>query len=133
MSAATPPPPAALLFIYGTLKRGGSNHHYLRGQHLLGPARTASGWALYSLGRYPGMVPAPAEERGVTGELWAVDAACLAALDELEGLAEGEYSRIPLSLAQPHADLAVQTYRYLRPLTHARRLGDTWPVDSAAE
>jgi gamma-glutamylcyclotransferase (GGCT)/AIG2-like uncharacterized protein YtfP len=30
------------LFVYGTLKRGGSNHHQLASQTFLGPARTAS-------------------------------------------------------------------------------------------
>ena len=29
------------LFVYGTLKRGGSNHAHLAGQKFLGPARTA--------------------------------------------------------------------------------------------
>ena len=68
------------LFVYGTLKRGGSNHHHLAGQTFLGPARTTPGFTLFSLGAYPGLVAAPADTRGVTGELWSVDAACLARL-----------------------------------------------------
>ena len=70
------------IFVYGTLKRGGTNHLFLQGQHYLGAARTVAGYVLYSLGDYPGMVRAPGDTQGVTGELWAVDDACLAELDK---------------------------------------------------
>ncbi|MDI1319207.1 MAG: gamma-glutamylcyclotransferase, partial [bacterium] len=74
------------VFVYGTLKRGGSNHAFLARQRFLGEARTAPGFTLYSLGDYPGMVRAPGDTAGVTGELWVVDDTCLAELDQLEGL-----------------------------------------------
>ena len=41
------------VFVYGTLKRGGSNHSFLAGQRYLGPARTPPGFTLHSLGDYP--------------------------------------------------------------------------------
>lgn len=116
------------VFVYGTLKRGGSNHAFLAGQQFLGAVRTVPGVTLYSLGEYPGMVRAPGDTDGVTGELWRVDDDCLAELDRLEGLDEGLYARIDVLLApNPHAGSA-QTYLYLRPHHSLPPLGSTWPV-----
>lgn len=116
------------VFVYGTLKRGGSNHAFLGGQRFIGEARTVAGFTLYSLGEYPGMVRAPGDTAGVTGELWAVDDGCLAELDRLEGLDEGLYERIDVILApNPHAPSA-QTYLYTRPHHGLSPIGDTWPV-----
>jgi gamma-glutamylcyclotransferase (GGCT)/AIG2-like uncharacterized protein YtfP len=117
------------LFLYGTLKRGGTNHLFLAGQRFLGAARTAPGFTLYSLGDYPGMVRAPGDTLGVTGELWEVDDACLAELDRLEGLDEGLYERIDVLLAPNPLPGSAQTYLYLRPHHGLPPLGDTWPVD----
>jgi gamma-glutamylaminecyclotransferase len=116
------------LFIYGTLKRGGSNHALLAGQKFLGPARTAPGYTLYSLGDYPGMVAHPADRDGVTGEAWSVDAHCLAQLDQLEGLNEGLYLRTVVPLQPPFANAEVQTYLYACSLVGCTRLGTNWPV-----
>ncbi len=129
-----PSAPPALVFVYGTLKRGGSNHARLADQRFLGPARTAPGFALYSMGEYPGLVADPADLDGVHGELWAVDAPALARLDAFEGVDEGLYARvhIPLSAwpetvpasSPPHA----WVYLYLRDLEGRPKLGDNWPV-----
>jgi gamma-glutamylaminecyclotransferase len=119
------------LFIYGTLKRGGSNHAFLADQRFLGTVRTAPGFTLYSLGDYPGMVRAPGDTAGVTGELWVVDDACLAELDRLEGLGEGLYERADVVLAPNHLASSAQTYLYLRPHHGLPPVGDHWPVGSA--
>lgn len=119
------------VFVYGTLKRGGSNHVFLRGQKFLGEARTAPGFTLYSLGDYPGMVRAPGDKTGVTGELWSVDDDCLAELDRLEGLDEGLYERIDVLLAPNAIAGSAQTYLYLRQLDGLQAFGDTWPVQPA--
>ena len=111
------------IFVYGTLKRGGSNHALLASQRFLGTARTAQGYTLYSLGDYPGMVRAPTDTAGVTGELWAVDDACLQQLDELEGVAEGLYERVPIKPAPPFDDQPVETYLYLGSLAGHAALG----------
>jgi gamma-glutamylaminecyclotransferase len=116
------------VFVYGTLKRGGSNHHFLAGQKFLGEARTEPGYNLYSLGDYPGMVRSTDASHDVTGEVWAVDAACLAELDELEGVAEGLYKRVPVKLAPPFAEQPVESYLYLRDLKGHTSLGVTWPI-----
>jgi len=116
------------VFVYGTLKRGGSNHLFLRGQKFLGDARTAPGFTLYSLGHYPGMVRAPGDTVGVTGELWSVDEECLAELDRLEGLDEGLYERIDVLLMPNDIAGSAQTYLYLRQLDGLAPIGDYWPT-----
>jgi gamma-glutamylaminecyclotransferase len=118
------------VFVYGTLKRGGSNHAFLQGQQFLGDARTQPGFTLYSLGDYPGMVHASGDTAGVTGELWEVDEACLAELDRLEGLDEGLYARVNVLLAPGARAASAQTYLYLRPHHGLAPLGATWPVGS---
>jgi len=114
------------VFVYGTLKRGGLNHHFLAGQKFLGEARTAPGYRLYSLGDYPGMVRSADPTHEVAGEVWAVDAAGLAALDELEGVKEGLYERVPVPLAPPFAGQPVESYLYLRSLEGRPPIGPVW-------
>ncbi len=114
------------VFVYGTLKRGGSNHHFLAGQAFLGEARTAPGYILFSLGDYPGMVRRIGTEDHVLGEVWAVDGAALAALDELEGVGEGLYERVPVQLVAPFAGQPVESYLYLRPIVGHPTLGSVW-------
>ena len=116
------------VFVYGTLKRGGSNHSFLAAQSFLGAVRTAPGYILYSLGDYPGMVRMADDTTGVVGELWAVDDAGLKQLDLLEGVAEGLYERLEVQLAPNRLAGSAQTYLYTRPLPGLPPLGDHWPV-----
>lgn len=115
-----------LVFVYGTLKRGGSNHAFLAGQEFVGPARTAPGFVLYELAGYPGMVAGEGGAAGVTGEVWSVDDPCLARLDGLEGTAEGLYRREAVPLLAPFAGTRVEGYIYLREVDGRRQLGETW-------
>lgn len=125
----SPSPSATLLiFVYGTLKRGGSNHHFMAGQRFVAEARTAPGFVLYTLDGYPGMVADAADRSGVTGEIWAVNPPGLAALDELEGIAEGLYHRVLVPLAVPHNTLRVEGYLYAHSIANRTRLGSTWPI-----
>jgi gamma-glutamylcyclotransferase (GGCT)/AIG2-like uncharacterized protein YtfP len=114
------------LFVYGTLKRGGSNHGFIAGQRFVADARTVAGFRLYELDGYPGMVADPADTDGVTGELWAVDERCLRALDEFEGVHEGLYRRAPVALAGLAESATAETYLYARSIAGRKRLGSTW-------
>ena len=116
----------SLIFVYGTLKRGGSNHHLMAGQKFLGESRTPPGFRLYELGGHPGMIVKSDDPAGVTGEVWSVDAACLAQLDILEGLVEGIYRRVPIKLLPPFADQAVETYLYAQSVKGRTDIGSTW-------
>ncbi len=115
-----------LVFLYGTLKRGGCNHPLLAGQEFCGPGRTAPGFALYVLDGYPGMVPEEGDASGVNGEVWSVEDACLRALDELEGTAEGLYRREPVPMEAPFSERRVEAYLYLRDVAGRRRAGADW-------
>ena len=101
-----------MVFVYGTLKAGGSNHHFMEGQTLVGDAQTAPGFQLIHLGSYPGMVTVPNSAESVVGEVWRIDSKCLAQLDALEGIDEGLYRRESINLLAPFTNENVQTYLY---------------------
>ncbi|MGM0536207.1 MAG: gamma-glutamylcyclotransferase family protein [Pseudomonadota bacterium] len=85
-----------LVAVYGTLKRGLRNHHWLEGAHFLGADRLTSA-TLYDLGPYP--AAKPETSRGVEVEVFAVSARLLAGLDRLEDYrvrtpTHGDYQRV---------------------------------------
>lgn len=71
-----------LVFVYGTLKAGQPNHHWLAQALALGEA-TLPGAVLHDLGPFPMAISG---EGRVLGELYAVDDDALAQLDRLEGV-----------------------------------------------
>lgn len=71
------------VFVYGTLMAGESNHHFMHGATLLGPASTLPAYTLFNFGPYPGMVPVGSH--AIHGELYTISDAMLPALDHLEG------------------------------------------------
>lgn len=115
-----------LIFVYGTLKRGCCNHHFLAGQQFVGEARTAPGFRLYDLGGHPGLVGQPDDTAGVAGEVWAVDAGALVRLDALEGVAEGWYRREPVPLLPPFAGRGVEAYVHPHGISGRREVGSVW-------
>jgi len=119
-------PDLKLLFVYGTLKRGCSNHHFLTGQEFVGEAHTAPGFRLFELSGHPGLVPRAEDRDGVAGEVWAVDAEALVRLDGLEGLAEGMYRRAVIPLREPFANRGIEGYIYNRSVKGKRDMGGVW-------
>jgi len=109
------------IFVYGTLKRGHGNHHYLAGQRFVAEACTLPLYRLYDMGGYPGMIR---DDRGVAveGEIWEVDEDCLARLDVLEDTAGGEYERVVIKLEGG----CVEGYLYLRSVEGRRDAGACW-------
>ena len=84
--------------VYGTLKHGHRNHHWLNGADMLGQDRL-TGITLYDLGPYPGAKLTPST--GVAVEVYAINAEQLARLDQLEGYfhhapSQGLYNRTTL-------------------------------------
>lgn len=69
------------LFVYGTLKKGGYNHHLLKDAKFLGEA-TIFG-KLYSMGSFPAMKEDGEQTSAVHGEVYEVDG--FTKLDRLEG------------------------------------------------
>lgn len=70
------------VFVYGTLKKGMSNHFFLRESRFLGRAATAEPYALYE-DEYPIVTRTPAVGP-VQGEVYEVDDKILRRLDILE-------------------------------------------------
>lgn len=114
------------IFVYGTLKRDHSNHGYLRGQQFIGMAMTQPRYRLHDLGGFPGMVLDEREGTSIHGEVWEVDAECLARLDVLEDISGGEYAREVIPLLAPWDQERIEGYRYLRDVSEARDIGGSW-------
>lgn len=74
---------AHLLFVYGSLKRGFSNHPLLVTAHFVGECRTEARYQLLVFGIYPAL--SEGGDRAIAGELYAVDTRLLFELDEFEG------------------------------------------------
>ncbi|WP_416139930.1 gamma-glutamylcyclotransferase family protein [Halomonas sp. HK25] len=81
-----------LVAVYGTLKRGLRNHHWLDGADFIGSDRLAD-VTLFDIGPFPGAKLEPS--RGVEVEVFQVNVRLLAGLDRLE-----DYRR-----HQPHQGL----------------------------
>jgi gamma-glutamylcyclotransferase (GGCT)/AIG2-like uncharacterized protein YtfP len=114
------------VFVYGSLKRGFTNHSLMAGQHFIAVAQTQPRYKLYTLTSFPAMVEAAEAGRSIEGEIWAVDSACLARLDLLEDTAHGMYARVAIPLLPPHDLLSVEGYLYLFDVTGRRECGDVW-------
>ena len=80
-SGAEPARERQLVFVYGTLKRGEKNHHWLEGASWQGEAELP-GVVLHDLGPFPMAVIGAGL---ALGEVYAVEGSGLAKLDELEG------------------------------------------------
>ena len=106
-----------LLFIYGTLMPGLRLEVQMQGARFVGAAQVPG--RLVDLGRYPGFL---AGEGLVTGEVYEVDAAHLARLDEVEAMVPGDraasqYWRESVKVTGgPLQGQSVQTYVYNRPV-----------------
>jgi gamma-glutamylcyclotransferase (GGCT)/AIG2-like uncharacterized protein YtfP len=74
------------LFIYGTLRRGGSNHFRMDGAEFVGGGGIAG--KIFRIDWYPGLVCGG--ESAVKGELYRVSEEHLRALDVFEGIVPGE-------------------------------------------
>lgn len=118
------------VFVYGTLKRGLHNAHYLAGQRFAGEARTEPVYRMVDCGGYPGMFPVAEGGRSIVGEVWEVTESCLKKLDLLEDIARGEYERVAVRLLPPRggvpSDVAVEGYVYLRETSFLRDAGENW-------
>jgi gamma-glutamylaminecyclotransferase len=72
------------VFVYGTLKRGYNNHYLLGRSRYMGKSATRSNYLMVS-GGFPVILPLNPGQ-SVAGELYHVDDATLARLDQLEGV-----------------------------------------------
>ena len=82
------------VFVYGSLKRGGQLHKYLKGYKRVEANAQANGYALLDLGSFPGMVFCDSKEHSVLGEIYSVPTSVLSTLDYVENTRSGLYTRM---------------------------------------
>ena len=114
-----------VLFFYGTLKTGGQSNHLLAGAEFLGPARTLPLYRLYGIGWHPGLILDQAKGMAIHGELWAVDDALLARLDEFEGVPD-LFRREAVAIADHFGE--VEAYIFNGVVPTDAPCGDRWPL-----
>ena len=84
------------VFVYGRMRRGEADHHFLNGARHVADISTAAAFELVDLGGLPGLIEGG--DCAIHGEVYAVDAATLAMIDELEDHPESfRRTRIELS------------------------------------
>jgi gamma-glutamylcyclotransferase (GGCT)/AIG2-like uncharacterized protein YtfP len=116
-----------LLFVYGTLKRGLASHHLISDQEFVGEATTMPLYRLYGVSWHPGMVPDRENGLDIRGELWLVDAECLAKLDEFEGVPD---SFVRSEVVVRDTFQPVQAYFYNLSIPPDCPSGGEWPLPS---
>jgi gamma-glutamylcyclotransferase (GGCT)/AIG2-like uncharacterized protein YtfP len=113
------------VFVYGTLMRGQINHELLAGAELIGEGVTCRAFGFYAgpdrgadadeLPQIPYAYEQPASGDAVVqvqGEVWAVDADILMALDQLEGHPDW-YQRKSVRVLISEKD--IETFMYIIP------------------
>lgn len=112
-----PQPGHTLVFVFGTLKSGFPNFAINRGRRVGAAFRTLDRHPLLLVGErhVPWMIDSPGLGERVAGEVYEVDAATLAAMDDLEGVGRPDgYHRRALRVQSAGADddavVAVQAY-----------------------
>lgn len=70
-----------LIFVYGTLRKGGCNHHLLELSECVGSFETEPDYQLYDNDDYPGLAHG---SNSIQGEIYRIDDDLLAQLDVLE-------------------------------------------------
>lgn len=112
----------ALVFVYGTLKQGFPNFRRNSGRRVGGAYRTQQAYPLYVVqlpneDRAPWLVDLPGQGHAVLGELFAVDAALLEAMDAFEEVGRpGGYVRTAIAVqAIDGPDTVLHVQAYLKP------------------
>lgn len=100
-----------LLFVYGTLKKGRSNHLLIEHLPHLGDAFTDNNYSLVVSG-LPFLVKRKGE--GVRGEIYKIDPETLRAVDRLEGH-PSFYRREIINVTDFRTGDTVEAYAYIHP------------------
>jgi len=108
-----------LVFVFGTLKEGFPNFATNKGVRIAGDFMTIERYPLYLVGERfsPWLIDAAGEGERVVGQVFEVDAATLAAMDELERIGEPDgYRRVMLEVeAQDGRGTGCHVHAYLKP------------------
>ena len=110
-----------LVFVYGTLRRGASNHWRMAGAEFVAEG-TVEG-KIYRIDWYPGMVLGGGSH--VMGEVFAVTPEQLAGLDEFEGVSAAEtdgseYRRVETVVATDGEAIEAWVWEWIGPVDGAK-------------
>jgi gamma-glutamylcyclotransferase (GGCT)/AIG2-like uncharacterized protein YtfP len=110
------------IFVYGTLRRGGSNHHRMKDAGFLSTAQVNG--RLYRIDWYPGLIPDDSAS-SVHGEVFEVSREILNELDAFEG---DEYLRVKLEVRLPdHSSVETWLWAWTGPTDESQRItGGDW-------
>ena len=101
------------IFVYGTLKRGCSNAHYMTGQRFVAEATTEPLYRMVNCGGFPGLIDAEVGQGlSIQGELWDIDETGRTRLDILEDVGVGMYELRPIEIAQNVDNKHISSYFY---------------------
>lgn len=126
-----------IAFVYGTLKKGFRNDHYLKSQKFLGDAETQD--SIYNLKKisggypFPGLIENAEDGYKVLGECYEIVDECLWQLDCLEGVHEGRtdglYFRkeIPVKIGSKKVNAIA--YFFNRSVEDYEDIGRSWKKD----
>lgn len=92
--------------VYGTLKKGESNHILLGDSELLGTGRTLPGYYMLDLGHYPAIIPG---NHRIKVEVYEVSESVLARLDRLEGH-PSYYKRLEVPIELGEEEVLAEIY-----------------------
>lgn len=118
---------AQLVFIYGSLRRGGSNHFRMAGAEFIASG-TITG-RMYRIDWYPGLVLDEAGDE-IHGEVYSVGPELLSALDVFEGFSAGEtqgseYRRVQTTVVQQDSStLTAWVWEWLGLVDESQRFSD---------
>jgi len=119
------------IFIYGSLKRGYHNNHWLGKSSFLNTARTAD--AAYEMHPVTGFFPlVVAGNYRISGELFVVDDDILAGLDYLEGNGMS-YTRQQIKLSSVDVLVWMYVYNYPDQLPPSDNLGVLVGTDGSVQ
>ncbi|MBS0242725.1 MAG: gamma-glutamylcyclotransferase, partial [Proteobacteria bacterium] len=115
------PTPHHAMFVYGTLKRGFPNHHYMDGATFIAPATTVEKYPLLVGGNWftPYLLPEAGTGHRVKGELWQVPEHMMPALDKLESVhLPNGYRRVEIDVLADGQTAATKAWTYFRERRH---------------
>ena len=118
-------PPREPVFVYGTLRRGGSNHFRMDGAEFVTAGRISG--KMYRIDWYPGLV---LDDSGddITGEVYSVDLEMLGNLDSFENVSAGdvegsEYRRVRTTVTRADGEtLSAWVWEWLGAVDESQRM-----------
>ena len=106
-----------LVFVYGTLRRGGSNHWRMEQCRYVCDANARG--RLFRIDWYPGAIFEPNDPNRIVGEIYAVPDAIMRELDQFEG---EEYERVRVTAQVDGGFEQAWAWNYLLPVDEAKRI-----------